>query len=57
MKIFRFDSEVGREIKNFGSVNFILSAIAHLKTEARVSCFHLGINGLVGYPYCVSHTK
>src|SRR4030095_978138 len=54
MKIFRFDREIGREIENFGSVNFILSAIVHLKTEARVSCIHLGANGVVGYHQAVS---
>jgi len=54
MKLFRFDPEVGREIKSFASVNFILSGIAHLKTEARVSCIHLGANGVVGYHQAVS---
>lgn len=54
MKIYRFDSEVGREIENFGSVNFILSAVAHLKLEARVRCAHLGENGLIGYHQAVT---
>lgn len=54
MKIFRFDPKVGRKIENFGSVNFILSAIAYLKTEARVSCFHLGANGVVGYHQAIT---
>lgn len=49
MKIFRFDSEVGCEIKNFGSINFILSGIANLKTETHVSCAYLGANGVIGY--------
>jgi len=54
MKIFRFDSEVGHKIENFGSVNFVLSAVAHLKSEARVSCIHLGINGVIGYHQAVT---
>jgi quercetin dioxygenase-like cupin family protein len=54
MKIFRFDSDVGRKIEKFESANFILSAIAHLKTEARVSCIHLGANGVVGYHQAVT---
>ncbi len=49
MKIFRFDSEVGHEIEKFGSINFIFSAITHVKVEARVNCIHLGANGVVGY--------
>ncbi|MEJ2265456.1 MAG: hypothetical protein P8X95_18580 [Anaerolineales bacterium] len=47
MKIYRFDSEVGREIENFGSVNFILSNIAHLKREALVRCIHLGADSSI----------
>ena len=53
MKIYRFDADVGRPIDNFGSENFILSRIARLTTEARVSCFHLGPKGKVGYHQAV----
>jgi quercetin dioxygenase-like cupin family protein len=49
MKFFRFDAEVGREINQYGSVNFILSAVAHITAEARISCIHLGKKGAVGY--------
>jgi len=54
MKIYRFDSEVGREIEKFGSINFIFSAVAHLKVEARVSCAHLSVDGLIGYHQAVT---
>ena len=54
MKFYRFEADVGRSIDNFGSVNFILSRIAHLTAEARVSCFHLGLNGQVGYHQAVT---
>lgn len=53
MKIYRFDADVGRTIDIFSSENFILSKIVHLKTEARVSSFHLGPNGKVGYHQAV----
>ena len=54
MKIFRFDAEVGREIDKFGSINFILAAVAQLNSDSRISCFHLGVNGVVGYHQAVS---
>lgn len=53
MKIYRFDVEVGRSIDYFGSVNFTLSRIVQLTSEARVSCFHLGSQGKVGYHQAV----
>ena len=54
MNIFRFDADVGQAIGNFGSENLILSRIAHLTTAARVSCFHLGSGGKVGYHQAVT---
>jgi hypothetical protein len=54
MKIYRFDVDVGRAIDTFGSMNFILSRVVGLTAEARVSCFHLGSNGKVGYHQAVT---
>ena len=54
VNIYRFDADVGRSIDNFGSVNFILSRIAQLTAQARVSCFHLGAKGKVGYHQAVT---
>ncbi|MBI4758256.1 MAG: cupin [Chloroflexi bacterium] len=54
MKIFRFDPKVGRKIENFGSTNFVLSGIVHLRPDARISCIHLSSNGIVGYHQAVT---
>jgi len=54
VNIYRFDADVGQSIDNFGSVNFILSRIVQLTAQARVSCFHLGPEGKVGYHQAVS---
>ncbi len=49
MDIFRFDSDVGKSITQYGSSNVVLSRVLHLTTEAHVRCFHLGVGGVVGY--------
>jgi quercetin dioxygenase-like cupin family protein len=49
MKIFRFDSQVGRQIEQFGSVNVILSSVARLTADAQVSCMYIGPGGTIGY--------
>jgi len=54
MKVYRFDADVGRTIEEFGSVNFVLSSLVRLNTDARVSCIHLGLNGTVGYHQAVT---
>lgn len=53
MKVYRFDAAVGRKIDAFGSVNFVMSKIAHLTAEARISCAYLGPGGNIGYHQAV----
>jgi len=48
MKIFRFDSDVGQEIDQFGSVNVTISKIVHLKNDAVVHCVYIRPNGKIG---------
>ncbi len=48
MEIVCFDPQVGRPIDQFGSVNVVQSRLAHLTTEARLSCMYLGEGGLIG---------
>lgn len=48
MKIFSFGPDRGEKIEKFNS-NFIFSKILHSNGDAKVSCFHLSQNGIVGY--------
>ena len=49
MKMFRFDPEVGRNIDQYQSSNFIISRVAHLPDEAVIHCAYLQPNGSIGY--------
>jgi len=49
MKTFRFDSEVGNRIDDFGSSGFVISRVVHLPDEAVVNCAYLDANGVMGY--------
>ena len=49
MVIFRFDSDVGKTITEYGSTNVILSRVLHVTNEAHLRCFHVGAGGVVGY--------
>lgn len=53
MRIYRFDADVGRTIDAFDSVNFALSKIVRLDSDAHVSCAYLGPNGGIGYHQAV----
>lgn len=48
MKIYNFEPSHGEKIDNFNS-DFIFSKITRSTTGVKVSCFHLGAKGLVGY--------
>ena len=54
MRIFRFDPQVGRPIDQFGSSNLVLSNIVGTSEQARISCMHLGPQGVVGYHQAAS---
>ena len=54
MRLYRFDVGVGRKIDKLGSVNFVLSGIARLDSDAQVSCIHLGPDGKVGYHQAIT---
>jgi quercetin dioxygenase-like cupin family protein len=49
MKLFRFDSSVGRLLDQFDSRRTIITRIAHLTQETFVRCFYLDAGGVVGY--------
>ena len=49
MKIFRFDSEIGKRVDAYNSLGFVISRIAHLFDEAVVNCAYLEANGVIGY--------
>jgi quercetin dioxygenase-like cupin family protein len=49
MKLFRFDSEVGRGIFQYNSTGFIISKVVHLFDESVVNCAYLKANGVIGY--------
>lgn len=53
MKLYRFDTEVGRTIDRFGSINAMISRVTRTAGSAQVGCIHLGENGLVGYHQAV----
>ena len=48
MKIYPFGPQSGREIKEYGSAQALLTKIAHLDALATVSCMYMGEKGLVG---------
>lgn len=48
MKKFCFDSDVGKEIEQFGSVKAIISEILHLEEEAEISSVYIRPNGKIG---------
>jgi quercetin dioxygenase-like cupin family protein len=54
MKIFRFDSQVGKEIEQFGSVKAIVSKILHLEDEAVISSVYIQADGKIGYHQAVT---
>jgi len=49
MKIFHFDSEVGKGVDAHGSSGFVISRIAHLLDEAVVNCAYLERDGVIGF--------
>jgi quercetin dioxygenase-like cupin family protein len=49
MKIFRFDSGVGKNIDGYSSSGLSISRVVHLFDEAVVNCAYLDANGVVGY--------
>jgi len=49
MKIYRFDSEVGKSIDRYDSSGFTISRVVHLSGEAVVNCAYLEANGMIGY--------
>ncbi len=53
MKIYDFGSDHGEKIDKFNS-NFIFSKIIRSTTEVKVSCFHLGAKGIVGFHQAVT---
>ncbi|ANE45879.1 hypothetical protein SY83_05675 [Paenibacillus swuensis] len=48
MKIFRFDSEVGKQITAFGSINLSMSKIIRSDGEFHIGCMHLAPSAVVG---------
>lgn len=48
MKIYNFGPKRGGKIEKYNS-DFIFSKIIRSNGEVKVSCFHLGANGVVGY--------
>ena len=49
MKIFRFDSQVGKNINRHNSSGFVLARVLHLFDEAAVNCAYLSSGGRIGY--------
>ncbi len=49
MRIFRFDPEKAKEIRDYGSANAAIWPLARLSGPARVSYIRLAANGLIGY--------
>ena len=49
MKIFRFDSQVGKNIDRYNSSGFVLARVLHLFDEAAVNCAYLSSGDLIGY--------
>lgn len=53
MKIHHFGPDRGEKIEKFDS-DFIFSKIVRFHAEAKVSCFYLDPNGIVGYHQAVT---
>jgi hypothetical protein len=53
VKIYDFGPDRGERIEKFDS-DFIFSKIVRFYTEAKVSCFYLNSNGVVGYHQAVT---
>jgi hypothetical protein len=49
MKIFRFDSQVGKNIDRYHSSGFVLARVLQLFDEAAVNCAYLRSGGHIGY--------
>jgi quercetin dioxygenase-like cupin family protein len=47
MKVFRFDSEVGRPLSAFGSHDVILSRILRTSCGVQIGCMHVQPNGVI----------
>jgi quercetin dioxygenase-like cupin family protein len=52
MQFYRFDKEVGRDIKKFDS-QFIMSRVVMTEKPAHIGCMHLEANGIIGYHQAV----
>jgi len=48
MKIFRFDSQVGKNIDRYNSSGFVIARVLHLFDEAAVNCAYLSSGGVIG---------
>jgi hypothetical protein len=49
MKIFRFDSQVGKNIDRYNSSGFVIAGILHVLDEAAINCAYLSSGGVIGY--------
>jgi quercetin dioxygenase-like cupin family protein len=49
MKIFRFDSAVGKNVDSYNSSGLIISNVVQLFEEAVVNCAYLIPGGVIGY--------
>lgn len=49
MKIYRFDSDVGKSIDQYNRSRFVISKIAHLFDEGVTRCAYLKNGGVIGY--------
>ncbi len=49
MKLFRFDVEVGHDIRQFDSAGSVISGVARLSGEAAARCIYLSPGGTLGY--------
>ncbi|MET1014199.1 MAG: cupin [Paenisporosarcina sp.] len=52
MEIYRFDSEVGKEISQYYS-NFTMTRIIKTQKEAQIGCMHLESQGIIGFHQAV----
>lgn len=52
MQFYRFDQEVGKDIKKFDS-QFIMSRIIMTEKPAHIGCMHLESDGIIGYHQAV----
>ena len=49
MKIFRFDSPVGKYIDRYNSSGFVIARILHVLDEAAINCAYLSSGGVIGF--------